>query len=92
VIYKAEKPAAEVANVKKPENGAKAEPAAEPKENKQLADNNSTAKAKTYLVKKGDTLYKIAQQFSLDVNDLLQLNGLKKNASLQIGQKLKVSQ
>lgn len=91
VIYKPEKPAAEVADVKKPENSGKAEPAAEPKENKQLADNNN-AKAKTYVVKKGDTLYKIAQQFSLDVNDLLQLNGLKKNASLQIGQKLKVSQ
>lgn len=60
-------------------------------ENKQLAENHPVLRPSVYVVRKGDTFYKIALDFGLSVEDLQQLNGLKKNASLQVGQKLKVT-
>lgn len=44
-----------------------------------------------HTVRKGDTLYAIAKQHKLTVADLRELNDLKKNAALKIGQKLRVS-
>ena len=44
---------------------------------------------KSYLVKKGDTLYSISRKFGLSVSTLKQLNGLKDN-TIAIGQKLKL--
>ena len=41
----------------------------------------------TYTVKSGDSLYKIAQQYGVTVNDLIRINNLT-NTTLQIGQKL----
>ena len=87
VIYKPEKPL--VAEVKKTETTTEAS-SVQAADNKQLADNTST-KPKIYSVKKGDTFYKIAQQFGMGVDDLLELNGLKKGAQLQVGKKLQVS-
>ena len=43
-----------------------------------------------YIVKKGDTLYGISNQFGVSVVDLKNLNGLKDN-NLQIGQVLKIT-
>lgn len=45
--------------------------------------------AKTYVVKKGDTLYGIATTFGTTVAELKRINGLTSN-SLKIGQKLKL--
>jgi LysM repeat protein len=42
-----------------------------------------------YTVVKGDTLYKIANQFGVTVNDIIKANNLKSN-TLQIGQKLSI--
>lgn len=42
-----------------------------------------------YVVKKGDTLTEIAQQYHTSVSNLTQLNGLKRSA-LQVGMKIKV--
>ncbi len=89
VIYKPEK--TELAEAKKTDTKENAKATEEPKENKQLADNNASSKPKVHTVRKGDTFYKIALNNNMDVNDLLKLNGLKKGAHLQIGQKLKVS-
>ena len=40
-----------------------------------------------YIVKKGDTLYSIANRYGVSVKDIMNLNGLK-NSSLFINQKL----
>lgn len=45
----------------------------------------------TYVVKKGDTLYKIAAMFGLSVDELKKINNLSSN-TLQIGQVLKLKQ
>jgi cell wall-associated NlpC family hydrolase len=41
-------------------------------------------------VVKGDTLFAIANRYATEIDALLQLNGLKKNARLSVGQKLLV--
>lgn len=43
----------------------------------------------TYIVKAGDTLYKIAVLYGMSVDELIQINNLK-NTNLSIGQELKV--
>ena len=47
----------------------------------------STAKS-PYIIKKGDTLSKIADQYNLDQDDLISWNKLKKSTALKPGQKL----
>jgi LysM repeat protein len=88
VIYKAEKP--EVADVKKPET-VETTTVTPATEIKQLTENHLPLKPKVYVVRKGDTFYKIALDFGIPVNDLLEINGLKKGAGLQVGQKLKLA-
>jgi len=92
VIYKAEKvvPPVNATETKTTENPT-AENNSQTTENKQLAENHPILRPSTYLVRKGDTFYKIAMDFSISVEDLLALNGLLKGASLQVGQKLKVT-
>ncbi|REE05797.1 LysM peptidoglycan-binding domain-containing protein [Marinoscillum furvescens] len=46
---------------------------------------------KTYIVRGGDSLYKIARQHGMTVEELKQLNGLTSNA-LSVGDELKVTQ
>lgn len=91
VIYKAEK--SEVAEVKKPETveSTTVTSTTEGKENKQLTENHLPLKPKIYVVRKGDTFYKIALDFGIPVDELLEINGLKKSAGLQVGQKLKLA-
>ena len=47
-------------------------------------------KPKVYVVKKGDSLSKIAKRHGTTVAKLCKLNGIKKDAKLRVGQKLKV--
>ena len=54
--------------------------------NSRKANNNKT---KTYTVRKGDSLYKIAKAHGMTVNELQNLNNLR-NDKLDIGDKLKV--
>lgn len=44
----------------------------------------------TYTVRSGDTLSKIARRHGTSVKRLCQLNGIKENSTLRVGQKLKV--
>ena len=44
-----------------------------------------------YTVKKGDTLYSIANKFpGISLNDIMRLNGLNRNSKIYAGQKLKI--
>ena len=56
---------------------------------------NATAaeiKTQSYVVKKGDTLYRIAKDNNLTVAELLAINNLDNNEVIKVGQKLKVPQ
>ena len=52
-------------------------------------DNNVQIKENTYIVKSGDTLYKIAQNYGVTVGEIIQLNNLT-NTSLKIGQVIEI--
>ena len=57
-----------------------------------IRDNNNdliTEDTDYYIVKKGDTLYSIANKYNVSVNDIKSLNNLPSN-SLQIGDKIKI--
>lgn len=57
-------------------------------EKQKLADNAATP---TYhKVQKGETLYGISKKYGISVNKLIEINGLKKNPQLLLGQKLKL--
>jgi membrane-bound lytic murein transglycosylase D len=55
-----------------------------------LADNSSASDAKVHKVKKGETLYGISKKYGISVDKLIEINGLKKNPQLLLGQKLKL--
>jgi lipoprotein NlpD len=48
------------------------------------------ASGKTYLVQKGDTLYGIAFEHGVDVNELVELNNIDNPSSIKIGQQLSI--
>ena len=50
----------------------------------------STASTSTHTVKAGEYPAKIAKQYGVSVNDLLAWNGLNKNSTIKIGQKLSI--
>ncbi len=54
---------------------------------KLLVPKSSSGSSKTYVVKAGDTLYKIAQEYGTTVTDIVNLNDLK-TTNLSIGQVL----
>ena len=54
-----------------------------------LAD-ATNANLKIHNVKKGETLYGISKKYGVSVNTLIELNGLKKNPQLILGQKIKL--
>lgn len=43
-----------------------------------------------HTVKKGDNLYEIAKQYGTSINKLCQLNGIKRNGILYVGQKIRI--
>jgi LysM repeat protein len=43
-----------------------------------------------HTVKKGDTLSKIAKKYGTTVNKICQLNGIRSNMVLRVGQKIRV--
>ncbi len=55
----------------------------------QLQSNQTVAPTTTYMVKSGDTLYGIARQFNLTVNQLKQLNNISSD-TIFVGQTLRV--
>lgn len=74
-------------------------------ENKQLAENlaskkSASSKSKTkatadskeqyHSIKSGETLSVLSKKYGISVNELLQLNGLSKNSTLSIGQKIRI--
>lgn len=52
-------------------------------------DNNTSVNQNVYVVKKGDSLYSIAQRYNTTVSELISLNNLK-TTSLSIGQQLRI--
>lgn len=50
----------------------------------------STSEGKTYTVKKGDTLSKIAAKYGVSVSQLVEWNGIKNPDLIQIGQKIAI--
>ncbi len=61
------------------------------KENQKHADQNITGRPHAYTIKRGDTLYKIALDFSIPLEELLGINNLKKETALFVGQKIKLT-
>ena len=56
-----------------------------------LADNSATSgEIKMHKVQKGETLYGISKKYGISVDKLIELNGLKKNPQLLLGQKIKL--
>ena len=60
-----------------------------------LSNGNHAAEAQpasgTYVVRPGDTLYKIAQEHNVDVATLVRLNGISDPGQLRVGQTLRLS-
>ncbi len=55
------------------------------------ASSLNLSESRTYEVQKGDTLYGISRKFDIRLAELLSMNGLDSNATIKVGQKLKVS-
>ena len=53
-------------------------------------DSGSTSKKMYHTVRKGENLSKIAKKYGTSVNKICQLNGIRKNKALRVGQKLRV--
>ena len=53
-------------------------------------DSKTEKKIQTYTVKKGDTWYAIARNFSVSVKQLYELNGTDEKSGLKVGQKIKI--
>ena len=51
---------------------------------------SSVKKYETYKIKKGDTLYRLALDYDLSVNQLLNYNSLDASVALQIGQEIRI--
>jgi membrane-bound lytic murein transglycosylase D len=47
--------------------------------------------AKTYKVRSGDTLSRIAQNFGVSVNDIVNWNGISRHSTLRVGQRLTIN-
>lgn len=69
-----------------------AEQAAPQAKPKQAASAPKAAVTTTHKVRKGETLWKIAQQYGTTVAKLQQLNGLNAKSKIQVGQRIKIPQ
>ena len=61
-----------------------------PKDTDSKAKSKSKSKKAYYTVRKGDSLSRIAKKHGTTVTKICQLNGIKKNKALRVGQKLRV--
>ncbi|WP_226662210.1 LysM peptidoglycan-binding domain-containing protein [Microbulbifer aggregans] len=52
------------------------------------SDDSRTTRKVSYRVRSGDSLYRIARKFSIDISDIVRWNKLSKNGYLQPGQRL----
>ncbi|MBS1646263.1 MAG: transglycosylase SLT domain-containing protein [Bacteroidetes bacterium] len=95
VIYKTEKPVASTVK----DSTKKTEPSSSEKnigdkktiaENTLKKENEPKSETSVYIVKKGDSFYKIARENNLSVDELLNLNGMNRNSPLSVGQKLRL--
>ena len=60
-------------------------------DDKKLAENKTSSTSPAiHKVKSGESLFGIAKRYGMNVNELMNLNGLNKNSKLSIGQKLKL--
>jgi membrane-bound lytic murein transglycosylase D len=57
----------------------------------ETADRKPAGETNTYIVKKGDTMWDIAQKFATTTATLRKLNGLNRNSQILVGQKLLVT-
>ena len=55
-----------------------------------LANRNRTPGYDTYIVVKGDTLFKISRRYGVTVDDLVRWNGIKNRNLIHPGQQLKI--
>lgn len=72
----------------------KTKPASKPSAAKKISKPQTTPSPKTaryHTVKKGDTLYSISRHYGLSVDELLKINKLGSNTTINPGDKLKVS-
>lgn len=58
--------------------------------NDSKVDSKTEKNIQTYTVKKGDTWYAIARNFSVSVKQLYELNGADEKSGLKVGQKIKI--
>lgn len=55
---------------------------------KQIQGTSQVRQQREYVVKAGDVLWKIAQKFNIDLQKLIEANGLKNPNKIMAGQKL----
>jgi cell wall-associated NlpC family hydrolase len=60
------------------------------KSSRNIASKTKKSEPKTYTVKKGDTIWRIAKRFNMTVDDLKEINELQDN-SIKVGQRLYLS-
>ena len=56
-----------------------------------LTSTNASTSPVEYVVKKGDSLWKIARDFGIFLNDLMAANNLNESSTIKVGQKLTIS-
>ena len=54
-------------------------------------DSVNVNKESVYIVKRGDTLNKIASRYGVSIKDIRKQNGIKKSSHIRVGQKLKIA-
>ena len=54
-------------------------------------DHRDIVASETYTVEKGDTLYRIARNNGMNLNELMSLNGIDEDHVLKVGQVLKIA-
>lgn len=62
----------------------------EQKSNIGKSQSDDSSKAEYHIIKKGDTLYKIAKRNKTTINALCELNGIAETMTLQLGQKIRI--
>lgn len=75
-----------------PEHETEVEAASPKKTESTTTDQPATTRPAIYVVKQGDTAWGISRELNVSFNELMQLNGISRPETLQIGQELRVPQ